>query len=53
MATKFGMKVEWVARWGKNGRFYEWKNPTQKQLDDLIEKYGIDQIAENGIWLQY
>ena len=41
--------IEMIARWGKNGRKYVWINPTQKQLDDLIEKYGCEQIASGQI----
>lgn len=46
------VEIKTIARWGKNGRFYHWDNPNQKQLDDLIAKYGIDQITNDGVcWL--
>lgn len=49
-----GIEIRVIARWGKNGRKYEWLNPTQKQLDRLIKKYDYDQITPDGIcWLQY
>lgn len=52
MATLDGIEIKWVARYGRNGRKYVWENPTQKKLDDLIDTYGIDQVAEEGVWLQ-
>ena len=50
-----GIPIKMVARWGRNGRKYVWLNPTQKQLDDLIYKYGVEQLSsgsikENGVW---
>ena len=56
-ATLDGETIKMIARWGKNGRKYVWIMPTQKTLDKLVEKYGIDQIAsgqfknENGEWI--
>lgn len=42
-------------RWAKNGRKYIWeiKNLTKKQCVDLINKYGIEQICDDTIWLNY
>lgn len=53
------IEVSKVIRWAKNGRKYVWNNPTQDQFNDLVKKYGIDQIDYNTeskrgvIWLQY
>lgn len=49
-----GIEITIAARWAKNGRKYEWREPTQEQLDRLVEEYGIDQITEDGVcWLQW
>lgn len=45
-------KTKWVARWAKNGRKYVWINPTEGKIRRLIDRYGIDQVTEDGIWLQ-
>lgn len=47
------IEVSKVIRWAKNGRKYVWDNPTQEQVKMLIDKYGIDQIANGVLWLQY
>ena len=59
-----GTPIYMVARWGMNGQKYVWLYPSQEKLDELISKYGIDQVAdgvieENGkrlevdcLWLQ-
>ena len=54
-ATFEGVEIEWVSRWGKNGKFYQWHITTQKQLDDLIAKYGIEEINEEdkSMWLEW
>lgn len=57
MAYYDGLEIKWIARWGKNGRKYVWENPTQKKLDQLVKKYGVEQIAGDwndwGIWLNW
>lgn len=53
MAYIDGIEIKWIARWGKNGKKYVWENPTQKKLDQLIEKYGVDQIVSDGVWLRW
>lgn len=53
MAYIDGIEIKWVARFGKNGKKYVWENPTQKKLDQLIEKYGVDQIVSDGVWLRW
>lgn len=45
-------RIKWVARWGKNGRKYIWINPTEGKIRRLIDRYGIDQVTDDGIWLQ-
>lgn len=44
--------IKWVARWAKNGRKYVCVNPSERKLARLIWRYGIDQVTEDGIWLQ-
>lgn len=53
MATIDGIEIKWAARYGKNGRFYQWEIKSQEQLDLLVKKYGIDQIDEKdkSLWL--
>ena len=50
-----GLEIICPVRWAKNDRFYKFDRPTQKELDKLIKKYGIDQIVDtkNGyiVWL--
>ena len=48
-----GTPIIVASRWGKNGRLYQWDITTQKQLDNLIKKYGIEQIDARhySIWL--
>ena len=53
MATLGGTQIKWIARYGKNGRKYVWENPTQEKLDELIKKYEVDQVTEDGVWLQW
>lgn len=47
-----GEEIKTIVRWGKNGRKYVWKNPTQEIVDILIKRYGCDQICEGTLWLQ-
>lgn len=53
-ATIDGYEIKKIVRYGWNGHFYEWSNPTQDQLDKLEAKYGIEQVdTKNGVcWLQ-
>ena len=44
-----GVLVKMIARWGWNNVEYVWLYPSQKKLDDLIKKYGIDQVADGVI----
>lgn len=48
-----GVEIKWVARWGKNGQKYVWENPTQDKLNQLIKKWGVEQVAHDGIWLNW
>ena len=60
-----GTPIYMVARWGRNKQKYVWLFPSQEKLDELISKYGIDQVAdgvinENGqrlevdcLWLEH
>ena len=43
--------IKIAVRWGKNGRFYVWENPTSKKINELIAKYGADQICDGCLWL--
>jgi len=53
-ATIDGIEIRVIARWARNGRKYEWLNPTQEQAERLIKKYDYDQITPDGIlWLQW
>ena len=53
-----GLPIEMVCRYARNGRKYVWLYPSQKKVDDLIYKYGCEQIAEgsirddNGKWIE-
>ena len=54
MAKLDGVEIKTVARYGKNGKYYEWNEPTQKKLESLVKKYGVDSIEGNGlVWLQW
>ena len=55
MAKLDNIEIKTIVRYGKNGRKYVWKNPTQQKLYDLIEKYGIDEVVEEDklLWLQW
>lgn len=50
-----GTEIKWVSRYGKNGKLYQWEIKSQKQLDNLIKKYGVDQVDTNdkSLWLQW
>lgn len=61
-----GEPIKMIARYGRNGIKYVWIYPSQKKLDDLIYKYGLDQVADgviinsegkreivNCAWLEY
>lgn len=49
-----GIEIKRIARWDKNGHYYHWDSFTQKKLDELVNKYGVDQITNDGIlWLQW
>lgn len=41
-----GTPIYMVVRWGRNGQKYVWIYPSQEKLDDLIWKYGIEQISD-------
>ena len=47
-----GQEIKTILRWGKNGRKYVWKNPTQEVVNKLIKRYGFDQICDGTLWLQ-
>ncbi len=51
MAYLDGNEIRAIVRWGKNGKKYTWENPTQKQLDKLVAKYGCEQVSGNTCWL--
>lgn len=51
MAKIEGFEIEWIARWGKNGRKYVWINPSQKKVDEITKKYRVSEFASNGAWL--
>lgn len=44
-----GTPIYMVCRWGRNGQKYVWLYPSQEKLDELISKYGIDQVADGVI----
>lgn len=44
-----GLPIEMVARYDRRGRKYVWLYPSQKKVDDLIFKYGSDQVADGSI----
>lgn len=39
-------------RWGKNGQKYVFEYITERKLNKLIKKYGIDQVCDHTLWLQ-
>lgn len=41
-----------VARYDRRGRKYVWLYPSQKKVDQLIHKYGSEQIADGCIRLE-
>lgn len=43
------LPIEMIARWGRNGIKYVWLYPSQKKLDNLIKRYGVDQISTGSI----
>lgn len=43
------LPIEMVARFDRRGRKYVWLYPSQKKVDDLIYKYGSEQIADGTI----
>lgn len=44
--------IKVVARWGRNGRKYVWQHPSYAKIEELAERYGIDQICNDCLWLQ-
>lgn len=46
-----GCQITCIIRYGKNGKKYVWDNPTQEKLDQLVKKYGYEQICDNICWL--
>ena len=49
--TLDGIEIKTIARWGRNGKYYHWDSPSQKKLDELVKKYGIEQINNTTLWL--
>lgn len=52
-----GLPIEMIARYGKNGIKYVWLYPSQDKLDNLIYRYGVEQICDgvinkNGKWCE-
>ena len=54
MKAKYeGIEIKLVIRWARNGHCYTWNNPSIKILNQLISKYGVDQVGDDGtLWLQ-
>lgn len=50
VAQHEGVPIKMIARYAKNGRKYVWLNPSQQKLDELIHKYGVDQLANGVMW---
>lgn len=49
MAYVEHVPIEMVVRFDRRGRKYVWLYPSQKKVDDLIYKYGYEQIADGNI----
>lgn len=53
-----GLPIDMVARFDRRGRKYVWLYPSQEKVDELIYKYGSEQIANgaikdsNGKWIE-
>lgn len=46
------LPIEMVARYDRRGRKYVWLYPSQKKVDELIYKFGSEQIADGVIRLE-
>lgn len=47
-ATLDGTPVLMVCRYGRNGIKYVWLYPSQKKLDDLVYRYGVEQWGDGA-----
>lgn len=44
-----GVPIKMISRYAKNDKKYVWLYPSQKKLNELVSKYGVDQIADGTI----
>ena len=45
-------QIKTIARYGKNGKKYTWQNIDYCKTQKLAQKYGIEQICNDTLWLQ-
>lgn len=45
-------QIKTIARYGKNGKKYVWQNIDYCKTQKLAQKYGIEQISNDILWLQ-
>lgn len=43
--------IKYVVRFGKNGRKYVWQNIDNNKILRLAQKYGIEELNNDYLWL--
>lgn len=45
--------IKYVIRFGKNGHKYTWQNISKDKILKLVQKYGIDDLGDDYVWLSW